>query len=129
MPIHVTLHYGGLAALLVALLGLNHSRRRKATATGPGTPLPPELVRPARAHANAAEWIPLGLVLLLAIELTGRLSSVQLHLLGGAFLLGRILHAAGMLTRTRLLTAGATLNYLVILAMAGTALALAFTRA
>ena len=128
MPIPVTLLYGGLNTLLVTLLGLNLSLRRKASATGPGTPLPPGLVRPARAHANAAEWIPLGLVMLLAIELTGRVPSFWLHLLGGTFLLARLLHAAGMLTRSRLLTAGATLNYLVMLVMAATALTLAFTR-
>jgi hypothetical protein len=128
MPVPVTLLYGGLNLLLVTLLGLNLSLRRQASATGPTTPLPPGLVRPARAHGNAAEWIPLGLVMLLAIEVTGRISSFQLHLLGGTFLLARALHATGMLTRTRLHTVGAVLNYATLLVMAATALRLAFTR-
>lgn len=116
LSIPVTLLYGGLCALLVTLLGLNVSRLR-GTRVGVGTALPTELVRPVRAHGNAAEWVPLGLLLLLVLELSGAAGSFALHLLGGGLLLGRILHAAGLYGRSWLSVAGATLTYLALLVM------------
>jgi hypothetical protein len=127
MNLPVTLLYGGLTGLLLTLLGLNVSLRRLSGRVRSSQPVPPELWRPWRAHGNAAEWIPLGLVLLLALELSGRVGRFPLHLLGGTFLLARALHAAGLLTRWRLSTLGATLNYLVLAVMAGLALWLRFT--
>ena len=131
MPITVpeaTLLYGGLNALLVTALGLNVSRIRIATRTPAGQPQPKELTLPVRAHGNAAEWVPLGLVLLLALELAGAGSRFTLHLAGGSFFLARVLHALGFYTRARLRVAGATLNYLVLTAMGVWALALRFGR-
>ena len=125
--IPVTLLYAGLTGLLVLLLGLNVSRARGRT-VGVTTPLPPELVRPVRAHGNAAEWVPLGLVLLLALELSGTAGSGTLHLLGGGLFLGRLLHAAGVLGRTKLSLAGATLNYLVVAVLGVRVLAAHFAR-
>ena len=121
--IPVTLLYGGLCGLLVTLLGLNVSRLR-GTRLGVGAPLPPELVRPVRAHGNAAEWVPLGLLLLLALELSGGPGPLALHLLGGTLLLGRVLHVIGFYGRNRASVAGATLTYLVLLVMSGWAVAL-----
>ncbi len=128
MPIAlpVTLLYGGLNALLVVALGLNVTRLRWATRTGAGQALPEELALPVRAHGNAAEWIPIGLALLLALELSHAGSRFTLHLLGGSFFLARVLHAAGVYAQFRLLAAGAALNYLVITVMAVWALALRF---
>jgi uncharacterized protein len=125
MPISlpVTLLYGGLNALLVVVLGLNVSRLRIATGSIAGRPQPQELTLPVRAHGNAAEWIPLGLVLLLVLELSRAGSSFALHLAGGSLLLARLLHAAGFYLRSRLSVAGATLNYLVVAAMSVWALA------
>jgi len=125
--IPVTLLYGGLNALFVLFLGLNVSRLR-ATSVGVTKPLPPELVRPVRAHGNAAEWVPLALFLLLALELSGAANALALHLFGGLLLLARVLHAAGVYRRSRLQVAGATLNYLVVLAMAVRAVAAHFSR-
>jgi uncharacterized protein len=128
MPIAypVTLLYGGLNALLVVALGLNVTRLRWATRTRAGQALPKELAVPVRAHGNAAEWIPLGLVLLLVLELSHAGSPFTLHLLGGSFLLARVLHAAGLYGQFRLTVAGAALNYLVITAMSIWALASRF---
>jgi uncharacterized membrane protein YecN with MAPEG domain len=125
---HVSLLYGGLLGLLVTLLGLRVSllRIRGGKFVGPKSAPPAELLLPIRAHGNATEWVPLGLVLLLALELSGRLSSGALHGLGGTLLLGRVLHAAGFYTGTKLSTVGATLTYLVLLAMAAWAVRLAF---
>jgi len=125
LSIPVTLLYGGLNVLLVTLLGANVSRLR-GTTVGVGTPLPAELVRPVRAHGNAAEWVPLGLMLLLALELSATASLFTLHLLGGSFFLARVLHALGVYRRSKLSVAGAGLNYLLLLVMSVWAIAAHF---
>ena len=117
MDIPVTLLYGGLTALLLTLLGLNVSPLRLRGKVRSSQPLPSPLHRPWRAHGNAAEWIPIGIILLLALELSGRIPRAPLHALGGSFLLARLLHAAGHLTRWRVRALGAGLTYLVLAVM------------
>lgn len=126
MSLSVTLLYGGLTAALVTLLGANVSllRIKKKAFVGQQ---PAEMVFAIRAHGNAAEWVPLGLVLLAALELSGA-GSLPLHLLGGGLLLARVLHAAGLYLKNGLGTAGATLNYLVLGAMSVWAVVLHFVR-
>jgi uncharacterized membrane protein YecN with MAPEG domain len=119
MLLHVSLLYGGLTVLLVTLLGGNVSRLRGKLQAGAGTALPPDLVRPHRAHGNATEWVPLWLALLVALELSGRVSPLWLHLLAGAFFGGRVLHAVGFYRRSSLVAVGAGLTYLVMLVMGG----------
>ncbi len=128
VPVPVTLLYGGLNALLITLLGMNVSLLRGARGVGIETPLPTELIRPVRAHGNAIEWVPLGLVLLLVLELSGAGSRFTLHLCGGTLLLGRGLHAAGVLGKKKLSMLGATLTYLVLLAMSVWAIAVRFVQ-
>jgi uncharacterized protein len=125
VDIPVTLLYGGLNGLVVTLLGVNVSRMR-GTAVGIDATLPETLRRPVRAHGNAAEWVPIGLVLLLVLEASGAGNRFWLHLLGGSFFLGRVLHALGALTRSRVQVAGAAINYLVLLTMAVWAVAWRF---
>jgi uncharacterized membrane protein YecN with MAPEG domain len=124
--IPVTLLYGGLCTLLLVGLGLNVSRMRFAARVRAGDPLPAQLARPVRAHGNGAEWIPLGIALLLALELSRAGTRFTLHLLGGSFFLARVLHAAGMHWRFRLVTVGAALNYTVLTVMGVWALRLRF---
>ncbi len=120
-PIPVTLLYGGLNALLVTLTGANVSRLR-GTTVGLDTPLPAAFLRPVRAHGNAAE-VPLGLRLLLALEISAAGSPFTLHLLAGSFFLARVLHAAGVYGRSKLSVAGAGLTYLLLLVMSVWAIA------
>jgi uncharacterized protein len=125
VEIPVTLMYGGLNGLVVTLLGVNVSRLR-GTNVGIDQSLPDPMRRPARAHGNAAEWVPLGLILLLVLEASGAGNRFWLHLLGGSFLLSRLLHAAGVLGKSKLQVAGAALNYLVLLVMSVWAVAWRF---
>ena len=125
MRLSVTLLYGGLCALLVTALGVWVSILRLRTGTYLGKELPRELVRPIRAHGNAAEWVPLGLVLLALLEASG-VSSVALHVLGGTLLTERVLHAVGVLGKNRASMVAAALNYLVMSAMGVWAVALHF---
>jgi len=117
MPLHVSLLYGGLAVLLVTVLGGNVSRLRGKLQAGLGVPLPGDLVRPQRAHGNAAEWVPLWLALLVALELSGRVPQFWLHLLAGTFFGARVLHAIGFYRKSKLSIPGAGLTYLVLLIM------------
>jgi uncharacterized membrane protein YecN with MAPEG domain len=117
MPLHVSVLYGGLAVLLVTLLGGNVSRLRAKLQAGSGVPIPRDLMGPHRAHGNAAEWVPLWLALLVALELSGRVPQFWLHLLAGTFFGARVLHAIGFYRRSRLVAVGAGLTYLVLLIM------------
>ncbi len=128
-PVHVpvTLLYGGLNVLLVTFLGMQVSRLRSAHRAGVDGPVPAGLIRPIRAHANAAEWVPLGLILLLALELSGVGNRFTLHLCGGSLLLGRVLHAAGIYGRNKLSMAGAAITYLLMVVMAVWAIVTRFT--
>ncbi len=126
VSVPVTLLYGGLIGLLITFLGMNVSRIRAATGVGAGTAVPGDMIRPVRAHANAAEWAPLGLLLLLAVELSGAGTRFTLHLAGGSLLLGRVLHAAGFYGRNRLSVAGAAVTYAAMIGLAVWAIAIRF---
>jgi len=126
VPVPVTLLYGGLNALLITLLGMQVSKARASLSVGVETPIPKEMIRKVRAHGNATEWAPLGLVLLLAIELSGAGTRFTLHLAGGTLLLGRVLHAAGFYGRNKLSVVGAGLTYAVLLAMSVWAISIRF---
>jgi uncharacterized protein len=115
MPI-VTSLYASLSFLLLTVLGANVSRARAGVNVWVG-PVPESIARPHRAHGNAAEWIPALMGLLLLLELTG-LNSTALHVLGGASLAARLLHAGGFLSgKTVFGAAGSMLNYGLSLTM------------
>jgi hypothetical protein len=86
----------GLGLLL--LLGLSslvvRRRRRHLVAFGDGGV--PELAQAMRAFGNAAEYLPAAMI---ALVLLAVLSApvYLIHGLGGAFLLGRIIHAGGLI--------------------------------
>ncbi|MBL8951534.1 MAG: MAPEG family protein [Myxococcaceae bacterium] len=100
--IPVTLLYGGLLTVLVVLLGSWVSILRLVG--GPsariGKPNPEALVFPVRAHGNAAEWVPLGVLALLLLELA-RGPSFWLHFCGGSLVVLRLIHAGYALNRGR----------------------------
>ncbi len=116
-----TLLYGALHVLLFVGLSINVSRLRLAHGVfvGEGTIGP--LSRAVRAHGNYSQSVGLALVMLLACELAGA-TPLSAHLLGGGFLLARVLHAAGMLGKNRLQSIGAMLSLAVLLAEGGYAL-------
>jgi uncharacterized membrane protein YecN with MAPEG domain len=91
MPI-ITPLYAALAAVILSVLSLRiiGVRRSRRVAIGDGAD--EELARRIRAHGNFAEYTPLALVLILLLELGGA-PAWQLHLIGAALILGRIVHA------------------------------------
>lgn len=88
----ITPLYGGLLAIWFLILSIRVVLGR----SGPGKPSlgdggNPEMQRRIRGHANFAEYVPLILVLIALLELGGA-PHWQLHALGSALLVGRLLH-------------------------------------
>lgn len=95
--LHITWLCFGLMALLPFTLGMWVSINRGRTKTAVGLPTDPThpLLKAARAHGNAVEYIPTLLLLTLALlQLLPGMLTMWLVVLAT---LGRFLHAAGML--------------------------------
>lgn len=95
MPVPVTSLYAALLALLVVVLAFRVGVARRAGRIGHGDGGSEAMQRRIRAHGNAIEYIPLGLLLLLLLELAGH-TALTLHVLGGLLLLARLAHAWGL---------------------------------
>ena len=80
--------------LLVVCLGSWISLRRlfMGSRARLGKPVPEELTYAVRAHGNAAEWIPFGILGLLMLELA-KAPPYWLHVIGGSYVGLRVLHA------------------------------------
>lgn len=86
----VTMLYGGSLALWYLVLGFCVVKRRQVgISLGDGGDV--LLQRAIRGHGNFAEYVPLALILLAALELNGT-SSYVLHGLGLTLLAARLLH-------------------------------------
>lgn len=96
MPYSITLLYAGLSGLLLLFLSFQVVALRRRYQVGLGTGDQPALERAVRVHANFCEYVPIGLVLLLAIEISGLLPALVVHALGVMLVAGRILHAFGL---------------------------------
>jgi uncharacterized membrane protein YecN with MAPEG domain len=103
----------GLAVLVVA--------RRRSAKIGIGVRDDRELERRVRAHGNAAEYVPVALLLLLVAEMSG-LGGTWLHAAGIALFGSRLAHAFG-LTRSAGTSPGRLVGtlgtWIVILALSG----------
>lgn len=89
MPI--TLFYAGCLALVFVILSARAIQRRGQTGVNLGDGGNEVMIRIMRGHANFAEYVPLSLLLIAALELQG-LGSMWIHGFGIALLLGRVLH-------------------------------------
>lgn len=91
--------WSGLSILLLVALSFRTIFTRKRLKVSFGDGGNAELTSASRAFGNAAEYIPPCLAILILMALTG-FQPVWVHAVGGAMLLGRILHAWG-LSRTK----------------------------
>lgn len=112
--------YAAIAALLIVFLAVRVTLRRRAIKVGIGNGGDAILARRIRAHANAAEYVPLALLLLLILELN-QTQPMLLHLFGCLLIAGRLLHGFGLSTSPAVTPGraiGIMLSWLVIAAMA-----------
>jgi len=112
--------YVALGVLLVLVLAIRVVVRRWTLRIGIGDGDDKELRKRIRAHGNAVEYLPIGLLALLLLDLDGT-TPVLLHACGIALIVARIAHAIG-LSRTGGTSPerffGITLTFLTLLAMA-----------
>jgi uncharacterized membrane protein YecN with MAPEG domain len=90
----ITPLYAALITFLYLGLTWHVIAYRRANRISLGDTGDKNLLKRMRAQANCAEYAPLGLVLLLMVELSNA-PAFAVHLLGLSLLLGRLLHAYG----------------------------------
>lgn len=92
--------YAGCLGILLVLLSFNVIRYRRRNRVALGDNGNFELTRAIRAHANFVEYAPIFLVMLAMAEVQS-LPAYAIHLLGAAFVVGRLAHAYSMLAHER----------------------------
>ena len=117
---HVSGIYIALAALIVLVVSIRVVVRRLALRVGIGDGDDRELRKRIRVQANAIEYLPIALLLLVALEWNQTRPDI-LHVCGITLIVARVAHASGLSLSSgaspgRL--AGITLTFLVMLAMA-----------
>ncbi len=95
----ITGFYAALAAIIIALLSLNVGRTRTSSGIFIGDGGHAGLLGAMRAHGNAVEYLPSGLLLMLCLELEHG-SIILVHLIGVMLIASRLLHALGLLRST-----------------------------
>ena len=91
--------YAGILALLIVWLSLNVIKLRHSKKVILGDGGETDLQYAIRAQGNATEYIPISLILLVLLEISG--AAVWLVHLGGiAIIVGRLLHAKGLLAQS-----------------------------
>ena len=93
--------YAALAALLIVFLAIRVVAYRRTAKIGMGDGDNPEMRKRIRAHGNAIEYLPLGLLLLLILELNQTVP-LLLHIFGIILIVARIAHAWGVSHHTGL---------------------------
>lgn len=87
-----------LAAVMIGLsIGVIRQRRKEKIRYADGGV--DGLIVARSAHSNAVENIPIALILMALVEYNGA-SLWMIHLCGSLLVIGRILHAKGMLAKT-----------------------------
>ncbi len=91
----LTACYAAILALIIVALGINVTRHRVKLRVPLGDGGNAQMLRMIRLHANAVEYIPLALVLMLAYEINSGWHAL-LHAAGIALVVGRLLQTWGM---------------------------------
>jgi uncharacterized protein len=92
---HITALYAGVLGILIVVLAGRVVAVRRSAAVSLGDGGSELLVRRIRVHGNATENIPIGLLIMLVLELNGS-SAALLHGLGASLTIGRLAHAQGL---------------------------------
>lgn len=97
MIVPVTAVFAAALGLLLIVLSLLVSRFRLKFNQGLGVSEDIDFQATVRAHANLVEYAPIGLIMLGVAELNG-VSGTLIYWTGMGFVVGRLLHAYGMIT-------------------------------
>ena len=113
--------YAALLALLIVILAVRVVLYRRTAKVGLGDGNNPDLLKCIRVHANAIEYVPLYLLLMLILELNQTLP-ILIHAFGIVLVVARLLHAWGVsrhsgITAGRALGAGLTMLGMVLMAL------------
>ncbi len=118
MATPITALWTGLLGLLMLVLAMRVVRTRVTENVIFGDGGSALMLQRIRVHANFIEYVPMGIVLLLVLELNGA-SAMVLHSLGASLFVARLLHAFGLSTSTGTTPGrfiGTVLTWLVLLA-------------
>jgi uncharacterized membrane protein YecN with MAPEG domain len=123
LTLSVTPLYAAALTALYIFLAVRVIAFRRSNRVSLGDGGKPVLLARIRAHANCAEYAPLGVLLLLIAELSAA-APVLLHLSGLVLLAGRILHAWALSGPDRFAarTAGMVMTFTSLALAAGLAL-------
>jgi uncharacterized membrane protein YecN with MAPEG domain len=91
----ITAAYLAILGLLYTLLSLQVSRLRRGNLVAFGDGDNIRLRSAIRAHANFAEYVPIIVLMVAMLEMSG-MPAISVHLLMGALLVARLLHPLGM---------------------------------
>ena len=95
MPIpEITILYAGVLGLIGIGLGATAGLYRGKNGISIGDGGDPELLLRMRRHANFVENVPLALILIALLEMQA-VTATAIHVLGGALVLGRVMHWVG----------------------------------
>ena len=126
----ITALWAGLLGLLMLALAMLVVRARQTENVifGDGGNL--VLLQRIRVHGNFTEYVPMGVLLMLVLELNGA-SAAVLHGIGGSLFAARLLHAFGLSSSTGTTLgrfSGTVLTWLVVLVGSALTLSSFFAR-
>jgi uncharacterized membrane protein YecN with MAPEG domain len=113
--------YAALMALLVVVLAVRVVIFRNKAHVGLGDGNNPDLLKCIRVHANAVEYVPFYLLLMLILELN-QTAPILIHVFGIALVVARLFHAWGVsrhsgISPGRAIGAGLTVLMMVLMAL------------
>ncbi len=97
LPIQISALYAAILGLFVIYMAKRVTDQRQSMSATPTEEQKLRLKVAVRAHGNAIEYIPIGLILLILAELNGW-SAYWIHGLGATFILARFAHGYGYTT-------------------------------
>ena len=116
--------YAGFSGLLLVWLAIQTIKARRANKVRLGDGGIFVLQSAMRAHGNFAEYMPITIIMLFLLEFNG-VPAWVIHVIGATFLVGRWLHAQGLLKdnlRMRVRGMGVTFTILIGLSIANIAM-------
>jgi len=128
--IQIVALYAGINLIILPILMFRVGQVRNSTKTSLGNGEDFQLLSRIRAHGNFAETTPFALLGLLVISMLAGVPAWLMHVFGGGFTLGRILHAHGMAKANALgkgRIVGTLLSVLTFFVMGGYLIFRAFT--